>query len=81
MSTVVDRDVLACWREDLREKAAARPHPCACGKARPQVVRLPSEMQCGVREVPWWKIAEPLVWVRIPDGAVLCWRLWSWEVA
>jgi len=61
-------EVAELLREDNREKRMARGGRVV-GKERPQVLRLPSSLAPA-----WWRIAPPVVQVRIADGAVLVFR-------
>jgi len=54
--------------EDNREKRMARGGRVV-GKVRPHTLRLPSSLA-----PTWWRIAPPVVQVRIADGAVLVFR-------
>ncbi|MEW6274940.1 MAG: helix-turn-helix domain-containing protein [Bacillota bacterium] len=60
-------DADQAFREEVREKAKARPK-VAVGKKRPRQLITPS---CFREVIPWWKVAPPLVWVDIFTGRVL----------
>lgn len=67
-------DAEQAFREDIQEKAAARPK-VTTGKKRPRCIVMPSSLRGAA---PWWTIAPPVVRVNIPTGRVLVYR-WPLE--
>lgn len=66
----------AAFKEEVRQKALARPRRAAVAKKRPGFLVLPSDVEG--KGQPWWRAAPPLVWVSIATGEVLAFK-WPLE--
>lgn len=67
-------DTEQVFREDIKQKAAARPK-VTTGKKRPRCIVMPSSLRGAA---PWWTIAPPVVRVVISTGEILSYR-WPLE--